>query len=54
MGAVDGCGCTSVGAGWLLAAKGWIVRPWESIADRNRAGSRLLFLAELLESRIAT
>ena len=29
-----------------------IVRPLESIADRNRAGSRLLFLAEFLESRI--
>ena len=29
-----------------------IVRQWESIADRNRAGSRLLFLAEFLESGI--
>jgi hypothetical protein len=33
MGALDGCGCASVGAGWLLAAKGWIVRPLESIAE---------------------
>ena len=29
-----------------------MVRPLESIADRNRAGSRLLFLAEFLETRI--
>ena len=29
-----------------------IVRPLESTADRNRAGSRLLFLAEFLEARI--
>jgi hypothetical protein len=29
-----------------------IVRPLESIADRNRAGSRLLFLAEFLEGGI--
>jgi hypothetical protein len=29
-----------------------IVRPLESIADKNRADSRLLFLAEFLESRI--
>jgi hypothetical protein len=28
------------------------VCPLESIADRNRAGSRLLFLAEFLETRI--
>jgi hypothetical protein len=33
MGAVDGCGCASVGTGWLLAAKGWIVLPLESIAE---------------------
>src|SRR5512132_88152 len=30
-----------------------IVRPRESTVDRNRAGSRLLFLAEFLETRIA-
>src|SRR5205809_7506473 len=29
-----------------------IVRPLESTADRNRAGSRLLVLAESLEERI--
>jgi len=29
-----------------------IVCPLESTVDRNRAGSRLLFLAEFLESRI--
>ena len=29
-----------------------IVRPLESTVDRNRAGSRLLFLAEFLEARI--
>ena len=29
-----------------------IVRPLKSIANRNRAGSRLLFLAEFLEARI--
>jgi hypothetical protein len=26
-GAVDGCSCASVGAGWLLATKTWIVSP---------------------------
>ena len=31
-----------------------IVRPLESTVDRNQAGSRLLFLAEFLESGIAT
>jgi hypothetical protein len=30
------------------------VRPLESTVDRNRAGSRFLFLAEFLESGIAT
>jgi hypothetical protein len=30
-----------------------IVRPLESIADRNRAGSRLLFLTEFFKTRIA-
>src|SRR5438046_3178961 len=29
-----------------------IVRPFESTVDRNRAGSRLLFLAEFLKTRI--
>src|SRR4029453_644997 len=31
-----------------------IVRPLEPTVDRNRAGSRWLFLAEFLESGIAT
>ena len=29
-----------------------IARPFESTVDRNRAGSRLLFLAEFLKARI--